>query len=167
MNRDKCPLRDTSQDRATRRGCISTREETRVSTSGLHNEWGTCHKLCYSIWPEHNFDNLCSENFVCLWLLRVGLTAVSCISELLTPISSRIWRSHWYISQPGSNQACLPFISFQLVRFLVQNAGTLPDMAMVSNMRTTNSLERCANEMCFKNQCWVGVWFFEKTTNSR
>jgi hypothetical protein len=38
MNRDKCPLRDTSQDGATRRRCISTREETRVSTLGLHNE---------------------------------------------------------------------------------------------------------------------------------
>jgi len=138
-DRDKCPFRDTPQDWATRRRCISTREETRMSTSGLHNKWGTCQKLWYSSWPEHNFDKLCSENSVRLWLLRLGLTGVSSISELLTPISSRIWSTYYCISQPGSNQACLPFISFQLVRCLVQNVGTLPDMAMVSNMRTKNS----------------------------
>jgi hypothetical protein len=35
MNRDKCPFRDTSQDWATRRRCISTKAETRIDTEEI------------------------------------------------------------------------------------------------------------------------------------
>jgi hypothetical protein len=35
MNRDKCHFRDTSQDWATRRMCISTKAETRIDTKEI------------------------------------------------------------------------------------------------------------------------------------
>jgi hypothetical protein len=68
----------------------NSKRQRRMSTSGLHNAM-RCHKFCYSIWPEHNVDKLCSENWVLLWLVRLGLAAVSSISELLMPIFQHIW----------------------------------------------------------------------------
>jgi hypothetical protein len=35
MDRDKCPFRDTSQDWATRRRCISTKAETGIDTEEI------------------------------------------------------------------------------------------------------------------------------------
>jgi len=35
MNRDECPFRDTSQDWATRRRCISIKAETRIDTEEI------------------------------------------------------------------------------------------------------------------------------------
>jgi hypothetical protein len=134
MNRDKCPFRDTSQDWATKRRCISTRDETKMSTPGLHNDWGTYYKVCYRIWPEHNFDKLCSENWVLLWVVRLGLTGVSSISELLTPNIVKDVKHPLVHFTTTTNQAWLPFISFFLVRCLVQNVGTLLNMTLVSNM---------------------------------
>ncbi len=138
-----------------------------MSTSGLHNEWGTCHKLYYSIWQEHNFDTLRSENWVLVWLVRLGLTAVSSISELLTPNILKDLKDPLVHFTTTTNQACLPFISFELLQCIVQKLGTLPNMELLSNMRIYISPYRCANEIWVKIQCWVGIWFFVTNTNCR